>query len=274
MDSKRPGGLGLGIIIPKRVVRKDNSVGRKGLSPAVRRAVKASSTRNKHRKKLSERSFESDTTQYSDASSAIADAIPEKRLTTPRLRREYIEQIHNDIKDLTDSDNEATEEAASARIWARLKSMENSGTYSAAPMVHTRDGIDHYVVNDELQPVGDTSSEGEELLGELPCDSEFLDATQEEEFCNSFAQDRASMLPPIAASMGRVRAPLARAITAPCAFKAGVDAALLGMVKQSERSVNFRNIRAPSVNRTLWLPKHRANREGKLILQKVMKYSR
>ena len=54
------------------------------------------------------------------------------------------------------------------RIWARLKSMESSGTYSAAPLAHTRDGIDHYAVNDELMPADD-SSEGEELLGELVC---------------------------------------------------------------------------------------------------------
>ena len=85
MDSKRTGASGLGIVIPTRVVRKDNSAGRPTLSPAVRRAVKASSTRNKHRKKFSERTFESDLAQYGDASCATADAVPEKRLTTPRL---------------------------------------------------------------------------------------------------------------------------------------------------------------------------------------------
>ena len=83
MASGRIGGLG--IIIPTRASRNDNSGGPKALSPAVRRAVKASSTRNKHRKKLSERSFDTDSTPCKDASSAVAHTVPDKRLTTPRL---------------------------------------------------------------------------------------------------------------------------------------------------------------------------------------------
>ena len=83
MDSKRTGASGLGIVIPTRVVRKDNSAGRPTLSPAVRRAVKASSTRNKHRKKFSERTFESDLTQYGDASCATADGPASPQSAAP-----------------------------------------------------------------------------------------------------------------------------------------------------------------------------------------------
>ena len=57
------------------------------------------------------------------------------------------------------------------RIWARLKSMEGGAEYPAAPLAHAGDETNHYVANDESQPTGEASSEGEELLGELVRDN-------------------------------------------------------------------------------------------------------
>ena len=61
------------------------------LSPAVRRAVKASSTRNRDRKKSSKRSFDSDFAQRNDASSVMKNTG--NRMTTSRLYVSFCDWI-------------------------------------------------------------------------------------------------------------------------------------------------------------------------------------
>ena len=78
------------ILIPQSVGNK--SLRRRApLSPAVRRAVKASSTRNRDRKKSSKRSFDSDFAQRNDASSVMKNTG--NRMTTSRLYVSFCDWI-------------------------------------------------------------------------------------------------------------------------------------------------------------------------------------